>query len=140
MSDARRVARDTKHGEEVMSTAVTEASFYLNELTRIHHRGRGDTLSAARDRAARFAGVERTYAKRIWDRWQSMTDVSGEAYRKLRLAYERACEKHEAAAAAYRAERLKIEAEHNANNSGLPDGRVGMGAPEMGAMAEGEKR
>lgn len=105
MSDKQRVKTDKIDGGDVMNTALTEASFYLNELTKMHHRGRGDTLSVARDRAARVAGVPRTYAKRIWDRLDSMKDVSGEAYLKLRIAYEASCERHEAKAAEYRAER-----------------------------------
>ncbi len=108
MSDRERVESDKKHGGDVMNTALHEANFYLNELVRMHHRGRGDTLGAARDRAAREAGVPRSYAKRIWDRLDTMKDVSGEAYRKLRIAYEASCERHEAKAAEYRAERMGV--------------------------------
>lgn len=136
--DTRHVARDTRRGsEEEMNNAVTEANFYLNELARLLHRGQGDTLGAARDRAARVAGIERSYAKRIWDRWQTMNDVSGEAYRRLRQAYEQVCERHEAAAAEYRHQRLILEATHAVTES--PDfGGVGMSAPEMVQKTKGE--
>jgi len=135
-SDRRSVEIDTKHGGFVMSNAVAEAHFYLNELSRQLHRGHGDTLGAARDRAARVAGIDRSYAKRIWDRWQTMNDVSGEAYRRLRTAYEQACERHEAAAAEYRHQRLILEASHAVTES--PDfGGVGMPASQVGSP-EGE--
>lgn len=113
-SDIRRVASDTKRDEEVMSNAVDQASFYLNELTRMQHRGRGDTWSAARDRVARIVGIKREYAKRIWQRCQSMQDVSGEALLRLQRAYVAACEKNEAAAAEYRAEREALTRARNA--------------------------
>jgi len=139
MSDTRRVAGDTRHvardtkggSEDAMSNAVTEANFYLNELARLLHRGQGDTLGAARDRAARVAGIDRSYAKRIWDRWQTMNDVSGEAYRRLREAYERACERHEAAAAEYRQQRLLIEATRHAVSESPDYGGMGVPVPEM---------
>lgn len=116
MSDKRCVETDTKRGGGVMSTAVQESADYLNALARAHHRGRGDTWGAARDRAARAAGVEPSYAKRIWDRWQTMNDVSGETYRRLRSAYEAICQRNEEAAAGHRAERLKLEAIRHADH------------------------
>lgn len=130
MSDIRRVARDTKHDAEIMSTAVSETYFFLNELTRKHHRGRGDTLSAARDRAAKEAGVARTYAKRIWDRWETMSDVSGEAYRRFQRAYVASCEHNENKAAEYRGERLSItRSEHEEASQKPMATRLGKNAP-----------
>ncbi len=84
------------------------AVFWLNELTKKAHRGRYDTWTAARDKAAAEAKLPRTMAKRIWDRWQSMKDVSGDAVLKLMTAYDKMCEANEQAAAAYRDERLRI--------------------------------
>lgn len=127
VSDKERVETDKRNGGGVMSTALGEASFYLNELTKMHHRGRGDTLTAARDRAAKGAGVPRTYAKRIWDRLDSMKDVSGEAYLKLRIAYEASCERHEAKAAEYRAERRELR-----NAVATRPGGQGMAADHAG--------
>lgn len=108
MSDSRRVVRDIKRGTKTMTTAVSRAGFYLNELTKQQHRGRGDTWTAARDRAAKLAGIERSYAKRIWDRIETMKDVSGEALWRLHDAYEASCKNHEDKAAEYRAERMEI--------------------------------
>lgn len=95
-----------------MSTAVRESADYLNALAKAQHRGRGDTWSAARDRAAKVAGIDTSYAKRIWDRWQTMNDVSGEAYRRLRSAYEQICEANEKAADRHDAERLAMRNFH----------------------------
>jgi hypothetical protein len=108
MSDKRNVARDNSSGTRNMTTAVHRAGFYLNELTKLQHRGRGDTWSAARDRAAKKAGIPQSYAKRIWDRIDTMTDVSGEALYRLYLEYQASCEHHENKAAEYRAEREAI--------------------------------
>lgn len=123
MSDKRCVETDTKRGGGVMSTAVQESVVFLNALAKAHHRGRGDTWGAARDRAAKSAGVEPSYAKRIWDRWQTMNDVSGEAYRRLRTAYERACEANEEAADRNDAERLAMRKSHAVDQKSASAGR-----------------
>lgn len=142
--DKRSVARDTRDvGREqgrrvsIMSTAVQQSAEYLVALARLYHRGHGDTWSAARDRAAKAAGVEPSYAKRIWDRWRTMRDVSGEAYIKLRKAYEELCERNDAAARAYRAERMRLQAERygidkepTSSGLGAPASRDREGAEE----------
>jgi len=124
MSDNRRVADDNKRGTENMTTAVHRAGFYLNELTKQQHRGRGDTWTAARDRAAKKAGIPQSYAKRIWDRIDTMTDVSGEALYRLYNAYQASCEHHETMAAEYRAEReaIRNEMDHRKARSGFSEG------------------
>jgi len=110
MSDIKRVARDIKGGVKVMSEiAVYEARGWLEALMKRHHRGPADTWTAARDRAAAAAGVEPTYAKRLWQRWETMKDVSGGAYRALQQAYESQCEHNERMAAHHRAVREAIE-------------------------------
>ena len=123
MSDTRRVDFDTKSSEfDVMRaladtngmTVPEKAEFWLQGLAWVHHRGRHDTWSAARDRAARDAKVRASIAKRIWQRFGDMNDVSGEALLKLMLAYEDACQRNEDAVAAYRAERLKLKAQRHA--------------------------
>jgi hypothetical protein len=111
--DTRCVGSDKGRRVSIMSTAVQQSAEYLVALARLYHRGHGDTWSAARDRAAKAAGVEPSYAKRIWDRWRTMRDVSGEAYIKLRKAYEELCERNDAAARAYRAERMRLQAERH---------------------------
>jgi hypothetical protein len=112
MSDKRRVARDKRRVEDDSMSAVLEARHYLEALTIAQHRGPTDTWTAARDRAAKQIGLERSYAARIWNRWQSMKDVSGAAYRALQLAYEAQCERNETAAAHTR--RLREELAHAA--------------------------
>lgn len=103
MSDIRSVAGDTKRAEHSMSIeAVHEAKGWLEWLTQREHRGRHDTWSAARDRAAKKAGVPETYAKRLWNRWDTMKDVSGGAYRALSAAYHDQCERQAATAAHFR--------------------------------------
>lgn len=110
MSDIRRVVRDTKRGAEVMSeVAVQKAHGWLEALMRAHHRGPTDTWTAARDRAAKAAGVDPTYAKRLWQRWQTMKDVSGGAFLALQEAYEAQCQHNEAMAAHHRAVREAID-------------------------------
>lgn len=118
MSDARRVEIDTRGGELVMralvdtegKTVPERAEFWLQALATAAHRGRHDTWTAARDRAAEDAGLPRTIAQRIWQRWHSMQDVGGDALLKLMLAYEKLCERNEAAADRHKTERLELKA------------------------------
>ena len=91
-----------------MSTAATEAFSFLNRLTQREYRGWGDTATAARERAARNAGITPAQAERVWKRWQRMASIDGDVYRALRNQYEALCEANEQAAAADRAERLKL--------------------------------
>ncbi|MBB4004450.1 hypothetical protein [Aurantimonas endophytica] len=94
MSDTRRVAHDTKRDEGDMSEmAVIEARERLVFLTIREHRGPADTWTAARDRTARKIGLDPSYARRLWQRWQDMKDVSGGAYRSLLLAYQAQCDR-----------------------------------------------
>lgn len=95
-------------------TTPERAEFWLQGLAWAKHRGRHDTWTAARDRAAKDAGVTASIAKRIWQRWQEMNDVGGDALLRLMLAYEEACQRNEEAVAAYRAERLKLKAQRYA--------------------------
>lgn len=111
MSDTRRVTSDPKQGER-MSNAAHEAFDYLNELQKHEYRGWGDTASAARDRAARKAGITPAQAERVWKRWQSMRTVNGDVYRALRNAYEATCIKIELAADRIEARRNAIEGTH----------------------------
>ncbi|TPM37032.1 hypothetical protein [Mesorhizobium sp. B2-3-2] len=122
MSDIRGVENDTKSGELNMRALVDteglsvpeKAEFWLHGLAWAKHRGRHDTWTAARDRAAKEAGIASTIAKRIWQRFEGMNDVSGKALLKLMLAYEDACQRNEEAVAAYRAERLNLKAQRHA--------------------------
>ncbi len=114
MSDSKRVRSDLKRGVSVMSTAATEAFNFLNRLTQREYRGWGDTATAARERAAKQAGITPAQAERVWKRWQRMASVDGDVYRALRNRYEESCEVNEKAAAASRAERLQLKAGRNA--------------------------
>lgn len=123
MSDTRCAENDTNSDESSVMRALADtegmttperAEFWLQGLAWAKHRGRHDTWTAARDRAAKDAGVTASIAKRIWQRWQEMNDVGGDALLRLMLAYEDACQRNEEAVAAYRAERLKLKAERNA--------------------------
>lgn len=100
MSDTIHSARGTRSVSLTMTSAVTHSRAMLIALTVARHRGPADTWTAARDRTADDIGVERTYAARIWNRWQEMKDVSGEALIRLSSAYVALClhsEKQEAA-------------------------------------------
>lgn len=92
MSDARRIARDARRTVSGAATmerdAVGEARRMLEWLMRREHRGPSDTWTAARDRTAGRVGITRSYARRIWQQAERMTDVSGTALLRLQAAYE----------------------------------------------------
>ena len=106
MSDTRQVESDPVRGESVMSTAVVEAFEYLNAGTKLHYRGAGDTPTAARERAAKDAGITPAQAERLWKRWRHMASVDGDVYRALRNRYEGLCRAIEDKADALEARRL----------------------------------
>ncbi|WP_144405868.1 hypothetical protein [Brucella anthropi] len=128
MSDTRRVEIDTKHVKSDTSKwsvsvmraladthgmATNErAGFWLEKLMQANHRGPTDTWTAARDRVAIKAGIEPSMAKRIWQRWRNMTDVSGDTLLKLMLAYDDLCQRNDAAADHYKAVRLTLREDH----------------------------
>ncbi|MBB3997231.1 hypothetical protein [Aureimonas pseudogalii] len=111
---SRLVENDKSSVSKTMTTAVAHSRRMLVALTVAHHRGPADTWTAARDRAARAAGIDRTYAARIWSRWQDMKDVSGEALMRLSGAYVALCERSEAIEAEQTAllERIDLETAH----------------------------
>ena len=133
MSDTRRVKSDPRWGEIVMRALVDtqgmpvpqKANHWLESLAQAAYRGRHDTWTAARDRAAKKAGVELPMAERIWKRWKTMNDVGGETVLKLMLAYEDLCRRNEEAAAADRAERLELRKSNEVDRKPAP---AGMGA------------
>lgn len=122
MSDTRRVKSDLKRGKR-MSSAANEAFDYLNALQQQEYRGWGDTPTAARDRAAKKAGITPAQAERVWKRWQSMKTVNGDVYRALRNAYEATCIKIEHAADRIEARRNAIEETHAPFQSSRPADR-----------------
>jgi hypothetical protein len=129
MSDTKRVRSDLKRGISVMSTAAMEAFNFLNRLTQREYRGWGDTATAARERAARNAGITPAQAERVWKRWQRMASIDGDVYRALRNKYEEMCEANERAASAYRAERLQLR---NKNAVDQEHSKEGVGTNSAG--------
>lgn len=134
MSDTGHVKSDTKRGEIVMR-ALTDtqgmntpqkANHWLEALAKAAYRGRHDTWTAARDRAATKAGIQLTTAQRIWQRWQTMNDVGGDTVIKLMLAYEALCQITDTAADAKRDQRLALrvndETDQEPASAGMGDG------------------
>lgn len=120
MSDNRRVARDTNRGARNMSQIAVQTAYQrLEALMKVHHRGPRDTWGAARDRAAKSAGIEPTYAKRLWNRWQTMKDVSGGVLLALQEAYDAQCIHNEAMTALHRQRAEEIR-NGGANDQKLP--------------------
>lgn len=76
--------------DEYHENIVIETRFYLNELVKREWRGMGDTVEQARDRVMIRLGIPTTYGFRLWLKFKELNDVSGEAYRSLRLAYAHA--------------------------------------------------
>ena len=109
-----------------ISPAAEEAFKFLNAGTRIEWRAYGDTKTAARDRAARKAGVTPAQAERLWKNWRTMKFPNGDVYRNLRNAYEHLCHVIEDKAAAIELEAQGIE-ELNAVFEGrrAPSGSAG---------------
>lgn len=141
MSDARNVESDTR----IVSRALVDtagmsnperALYWLEKLTKAEHRGRHDTLSAARDRVAEKTGAPITQTKRLWDRWQTMKDVAGSVMIPLMLAYEELVSANEAAAREYRAERQQLREERHAADLERARQGVGEGGARLREMAE----
>ena len=118
MSELKRYESAPK-GSDDMSTSVaaTEAFSLLNAATKQEFRGWGDTKTAARDRAARRAGVTRAQAERLWKNWQTMKTVNGDVYRALRNSYSHLCEWVETSADRLERDADEIEAMHETSTS-----------------------
>lgn len=76
-----------KPADEFSDNIVFETRFYLNELMKREWRGIGDAASDAADRVMEDCQLDKSYGFRLLQKYQDMKDVSGEAYRRLRLAY-----------------------------------------------------
>lgn len=110
MSEPRQYGSRPIKGETMSnSVAAREAFDLLNAATRNEYRGWGDTQTAARDRAARKAGVTPAQAERLWKNWRSMKFPNGDVYRSLRNTYGHLCSWIETAADAIEAKRHEIE-------------------------------
>lgn len=99
--------------------------FWMEKLAWSVHRGRGDTIGAAVQRVAAEIGAPVPQAKRCWDRWKEMKEVAGSVMIPFMLAYEEFVSANEAAASAYRAERLELKAQRNA--AGVERAQAGVG-------------
>jgi hypothetical protein len=73
--------------DEFSDNIILETRFYLNELMKREWRGIGDPFSDVADRVMDSCELDRSYGFRLLQKYQEMKDVSGEAYRCLRLAY-----------------------------------------------------
>ena len=127
-------------GDDEMSTSVAakEAFDMLNAATRQEYRGWGDTQTAARDRAARKAGVTPAQAERLWKRWREMKNPNADVYRGLRNTYGHLCAWIENKAAAVEREAQRIE-EHNASFARNSAAGEGVGAPPSSASTTEER-
>lgn len=93
-------------------TAIDDARHWADELQKAEFKGFGDTIEAARYRVSKRTGVPESYLKRLRYRTSEMTDVAGSIYRALMLAYDDLCQRNNAAADQYSAERLTLRANH----------------------------
>ena len=110
MSEPRRYESAPKRDEQMStSIAAREAFDLLNAAAKKEWRGWGDTRTAARDRAAKKAGLTPAQAERLWKNWQTMKTVNGDVYRALRNSYGHLCEWIETHAARLDQEAAEIE-------------------------------
>jgi len=135
MSGPRRCKSAPKQGKSMStSIAAKEAFDCLNAGMRREFRGWGDTRTAARDRAAKEAGVTPAQGTRLWKHWQTMASVDGDVYRALRNKYGHLCAWIENAAEAIERETREIEETNAVYRSHSP---VGEG---MARTAQGTAR
>jgi hypothetical protein len=94
-----------------MSTSVCAAESFqlLNAGAKALWRGQGDTWTAARDRAAKEAGVTPAQAERLQKNWRTMKFPNGDVYRLLRNKYGHLCSWIEASADRMEAERITLK-------------------------------
>src|SRR5690606_4228639 len=93
--------------DEMSSVALNEAKTWAEVLLDAECHGRKDREGPIRYRLARKIGVPESYLYRLQYKTNETNDVRGSVYRALMLAYlayEKACENNEEAAASYRAE------------------------------------
>jgi len=132
MSEPRRYESVPKRGKSMStSIAAKEAFELLNAAAKKEWRGWGDTKTAARDRAARRAGLTPSQAERLWKNWQTMKSVNGDVYRSLRNTYGHLCTWIENAADAVEAKRLQIEASHETEESSRQAGGATVAARDQ---------
>lgn len=116
MSEPRRYESVPTRGE-VMTTSVAawEAYQLLKAGAKTEFKFDGDTKTAARDRAAKNAGVTPAQAERLWKNWKTMKFPNGDVYRLLRNKYGHLCSWIEADADRKDAERHELKATRDAD-------------------------
>lgn len=119
MSDPKTVRIRTNSEAKSMSTSVCAAESFqlLNAGAKSVWRGKGDTWTAARNRAAEEAGLKPSQAERLEKNWRTMRFPNGDVYRLLRNAYGHLCESIEIKADATDREAQKTEEENEAHTS-----------------------
>lgn len=114
-------------GENGMKTvALKETITWHDALMDRLHRGRGDKEKTTRGRLSKESGVPESYLFRLKHKREEMRDVAGEVYRRMRLTYERICERIENAADRMDELREKIEGTGHEANEGNPQGAGGV--------------
>jgi len=97
------------------SVAAWEAYQLLKAGAKTEFKFDGDTKTAARDRAAKNAGVTPAQAERLWKNWKTMKFPNGDVYRLLRNKYGHLCSWIEADADRKDAERHELKATRDAD-------------------------
>lgn len=115
------------------NSALDEARGWASALMDHEFKGRGDREKSIRYRLSRKIGVPESYLYRLQYKTREMKDVAGSVYRALMIAYNNACEKNEAAAARYRAERLGLRGNHETADQELNNKVLGAGASGLGS-------
>lgn len=121
MSEPRRYESVPLRGK-VMTTSVAawEAYELLKAGAKQEYRFDGDTKTAARNRAAKGAGITAAQAERLWKNWKTMKFPNGDVYRQLRNKYGHLCSWIENAADRMESERREIEEAHEIGTSAPP--------------------
>lgn len=120
-----------------MSTVALQESLYRHDqLMDKLHRGRGDKEKRVRGELSDLSGIPESYLFRLQHKRRDMRDIAGEAYRRLKLAYEQVCEGLENTASRLEGEAQRIE-EHNASFARNSAAGEGVGAPPQGKEEEG---
>jgi hypothetical protein len=126
-NNCSRFGKRRRRGREGKMTtqALTSAVGWLEDLYKVFHRGPGDKEYLVRHRISEESGVDERYLYRLKYQRKGMKDVAGEAYRLLDLTHKKYvgwCEANEEAADAYRAERLELRKQHEANRGPASQG------------------
>lgn len=116
--------------DEMSTTALLESKAWHDALMDAEFRGRGDREKSVRGRLAAKTGIPESYLYRLAYKTAEMRDVAGSAYRALMIHYNAMCERNEAAADRYAAEREGLRANHEATDEKLVSKTEGVGAPE----------